>query len=218
MCFCACLWLHTACHSTHQQTPTDSVPTADCSGLLSVWSAKIPLRPPRSPAPGPLYFKKVFALFTKRPFQKVSQQNSNGPFCAKELKIRFQPCPYRRSATRAIKTTHGLNVLVEWNHFWHLNILMKFVQFSGCVLDEEIKCFLAVLINRCRQPLWVVSCSEINDTTFYLIHRLRAGLQWFSFLLGDTWASWLYMKSKTKTGTFLELENQGHTKTHCRVN
>lgn len=117
MCFCACLWLHTACHSTRRQTPTDSVTTADCSGLLSIWSAKIPLRPQRSLAPGPLYFKKVVALFTKRPFQKVSQQNSNGPFCAKELKIRFQPCRYRRSATCAIKTTQGLNVLLEWNHF-----------------------------------------------------------------------------------------------------
>lgn len=38
--------------------------------------------------------------------------------------------------------------------------------------------------------------------TFYLIHRWRAGSQWFSFLLGHTGSSWLYTKSKTKTGTF----------------
>lgn len=137
MCFCACLWLHTACHSTRRQTPTDSVTTADCSGLLSRRAARIPLRPWRSPAPGPRYFKKVVALFTKWPFQKVSQQNSNGPFCAKELKTRFPPCRYRGSATRAVKTTQGLNVLWERDHFWHLNILMKFVQFSGCVLDGK---------------------------------------------------------------------------------
>lgn len=54
------------------------------------------------------------------------------------------------------QTTQGLDVLLDWNHFWHLNILMKFVQFSGCVLYEKIKCFLAVLLNRHWQHLSVV--------------------------------------------------------------
>lgn len=136
MCFCACLWLHTACHSMRRQTPTDSVTAADCSAASACEQPRSLLRPQRSPAPGLLYFKKVVALFGKG-FQKVSQQNSNGPFRAKELKIRFQPCRYRRPATRAIETTQGLNVLLERNHFWHLGILMKFVRFSGCVLDEK---------------------------------------------------------------------------------
>lgn len=88
---CVSLITH-GCHSARRQTPTDSVTTADCQVCLSIWSAKIPLRPRRNCTASQLYFKKLVALFTKRPFQKVSQQNLNWWFCAKELKTRFQPC------------------------------------------------------------------------------------------------------------------------------
>lgn len=111
---------------------------------------------PEGATQGQLYFKKLVALFTKRPFQKVSQQDLNWWFCAEELKTRFQPCRLWRSATCAAQTTRGLNALLDWSHFWLLNIFMKFVQFSGCVLYEKIKCFLAVLLNRHRQHLWIV--------------------------------------------------------------
>lgn len=37
---------------------------------------------------------------------------------------------------------------------------------------------MAVLLNRHRQHLWIVPCSEINDTTFYLIHQLDKELYW----------------------------------------
>lgn len=83
------------------------------------------------------YFKKLVCFIYRVIPRKVSQQDLNWCFCAKELKSRFQPCRLWRSAVYTIQTTQGLNVLLDWNHFWHLNILMKFVQFSGCVLYEK---------------------------------------------------------------------------------
>lgn len=80
------------CHSARHRRQQILLQQLTVQACLSIRAAKIPLRPWRRRTLGQLYFKALVALFTKRPFQKVSQQSINWWFCAKELKTRFQPC------------------------------------------------------------------------------------------------------------------------------
>lgn len=77
MCFlCVALIAH-CCHSGRRQAATDSVIAAGSAGLPPRLIGEDSSQPLRNLTPGQLYFKKGDALFTKRPFRKVSQQNLN---------------------------------------------------------------------------------------------------------------------------------------------
>lgn len=128
------------CHSARRQTRADSVTTADCTGLPAYSIADIPLRPWRNRTPGQLYFKKLVALFTESPFQKVSLQSLGGRFCAQELKSRFQLLGGWRSATCATQTRRALRALLDCIHFWHLKHWWNLFNFLG-VFYMKIKRF-----------------------------------------------------------------------------
>lgn len=71
------------CHSARRRRQQILLQQLIVQARLSIPSARMPLRPWRKRTLGQLYFKTLVALFTKRPFQKVSQQNINWWFCAK---------------------------------------------------------------------------------------------------------------------------------------